>query len=290
MASPCTIELWGDHERIARAAMHAAQTEVLRIEAKYSRYRDDSVTTAINQAAGRSATPIDAETAALLQFAATCYRDSDGLFDITSGVLRRAWRFDAQAVPPSVDAVAALLPLIGWPQVQLDARSVYLPRVGMELDFGGFGKEYAADRAAAVLHEHDCAHALVNLGGDVRALDAQADGSPWRVAIRHPRIDGAIVARMDLHVGALATSGDYERFIEHEGQRYCHVLDPRTGWPVRCAQSVSVLSPLCVAAGAHATIAMLRGDGGHDYLEGAGVPYLLIARDGRARGNESAAR
>jgi hypothetical protein len=124
----------------------------------------------------------------------------------------------------------------------------------MELDFGGIGKEYAADRAAAVLAQSGVEYALVNLGGDVRVVGPQADGAPWRIGIRHPREPNRVLATIALSEGALATSGDYERFFELEGKRYCHILDPRAGRPVDTFQSVSVVAPLCVVAGSCATI------------------------------------
>jgi hypothetical protein len=149
MATEHELQVDAPDERGARRAADAAIADVLRIEAKYSRYRDDSVTTAINRAAGGAPVAIDAETAALLRYAAQCHALSDGAFDITSGVLRRAWNFRAQ--PPKLPdpaAIDAALALIGWPRVEWDERSVRLPDKGMEIDFGGIGKEYAADRAA----------------------------------------------------------------------------------------------------------------------------------------------
>src|SRR6185295_7994355 len=152
------------------AAAEAAIAELRRIEAKYSRYRDDSVIGQINARAGRGeALAVDAETAALLHFAAQLHADSGGRFDITSGVLRRAWDF-ASGQLPSAAQIERLRPLVGWPQVQWDGHSIALPRAGMALDFGGIGKEYAADRCAALLAERGIVHGFVELGGDIRVL------------------------------------------------------------------------------------------------------------------------
>jgi len=150
----------------------------------------------------------------------------------------------------------------------------------MEIDFGGIGKEYAADRAATVCVEHGILHGLVNLGGDVRATGPQPDGAPWRVGIRHPRRDGLAIATVLLESGAVATSGDYERYVEIEGRRYCHILDPRTGLPVTHWQSVSVVAPLCVMAGSCATIAMLLERDGQTFLREQGFRYLAVNADG----------
>ena len=281
MAAEHEIQLAAADLERARHAADAAIADVRRIEAKYSRYRDDSVTTRINRAAGGAPVTIDAETAALLRYADQCHAQSGGLFDITSGVLRSVWDFKRE--PPSLPAPAeikAAIALVAWQSVEWDAHSIRLPRAGMEIDFGGIGKEYAADRVATICLEHGIRHGLVNLGGDVRAIGPQADGTPWRVGIRHPRCDGAAIAGFDLAAGALATSGDYERYFEIGGERYCHILNPKTGMPVTHWQSVSVVSPLCVVAGSCATIAMLLEGGAAAFLDAQPVRWLGVARDG----------
>jgi thiamine biosynthesis lipoprotein len=153
----------------------------------------------------------------------------------------------------------------------------------MEIDFGGIGKEYAADRAGAALVEHGARHGFVNLGGDVRVIGPAPDGTPWRIAVQHPRgAAGEILAHLDVTSGALATSGDYERYFVVEGRRYCHIMDPRTGWPVTAWQSVSVVAPLAVAAGACTTIAMLHDvEAGLEFLQAQGVRYLAVDATGR---------
>jgi thiamine biosynthesis lipoprotein len=290
MAAEHELALWTVDPTLARKAAEAAIADVQRIEAKYSRYRDDSLTTRINRAAGGLPVPIDGETAALLRYADECHTLSEGLFDITSGVLRRAWSFrQADAAIPAAAALADLTARIGWGAVEWDARSIRLPRAGMEIDFGGIGKEYAADRVATICLEHGIRHGLVNLGGDLRAIGPQGDGAPWRVGIRHPRRAGDAVAGFDLAAGALATSGDYERFVEIAGQRYCHILNPRTGMPVAHWQSVSVIGSLCVVAGSCATIAMLLEARAPAFLANQDVTWLAVAADGTLHGNALAA-
>ncbi|KQV78556.1 thiamine biosynthesis protein ApbE [Massilia sp. Root351] len=276
MASPCQVLLAAAGEAEARALAQAAIAEVLRIETKYSRYRADSVVSAINGGAGRGPVQLDPETLALLQYAGQLFELSGGLFDITTGVLRKAWNFSVPRVP-APDELAPLLALTGWRRVERDAGSVRLPQAGMELDFGGFGKEYAADRAAAILQAQGVQSGYVNLGGDLRVLGPQPDGSPWRIGIQHPRPEGEhdqTMASIDVSSGALATSGDYERYFELDGRRYCHILDPASGYPVTAWRSVSVLAPLTVAAGACATIAMLKGPQGLDFLAASGNAWL----------------
>jgi thiamine biosynthesis lipoprotein len=280
MAAAHELTLAAADAALAQRAAEAAIADVHRIEAKYSRYRADSVLSRINATAGGNSVDIDDETAALLAYADRCHRQSEGAFDITSGVLRRAWNFraDTPALPdPRVlDEARAL---VGWQDVEWDAHRVRLPRPGMELDLGGIGKEYAADRAATILSAHGIAHALVNLGGDVRSVGTQPDGRSWRVGLAHPRVHGGVIGEVELSGGAVATSGDYERYFVLDGRRYCHILDPRSGWPVDHWQSASVLAPLCTLAGSLATMAMLRADA-EAFLRAQGVRFLLVDRDG----------
>jgi FAD:protein FMN transferase len=220
-----------------------------------------------------------------LRYADQCYRLSGGIFDITSGVLRRAWDF--RRVParlPTATELASAVSSIGWCDVEWGERAIRLPRAGMEIDLGGVGKEYAADRMATLCMEYGLQHALVNLGGDVRVPGPQQDGSSWHVGIRHPRRDGEVVATLEMAVGALATSGDYERFFDIGGVRYCHLLNARSGWPVRHWQSISVAAPLCIVAGSCSTIAMLLESAGEAFLASQGADYLAIAADGALTG------
>jgi thiamine biosynthesis lipoprotein len=289
MAAENELQLWADDASLAGRAADAAMGDVLRIEAKYSRYRDDSMVTRINRAAGRQAVAIDGETAALLAYADRCHALSDGLFDITSGVLRRIWDF--KRTPPALPSpadIAQTLALIDWASVEWSEHSIRLPVPRMEIDFGGIGKEYAADRAATICQEHGIAHGLVNLAGDIRILGPNPDGTPWRIGIRQPRPyanEGvAAIAGIDVSSGAIATSGDYERYLEVDNRRYCHIMNPRTGWPVSHWRSITVLAPLCVVAGACATIAMLFESRAAAFLETQSVHWLGISTDGASFG------
>jgi len=285
MGSPNELQIWHDDERRSRMLADTAIADVRRIEAKYSRYRGDSVTSRINGAAGGTAVAIDAETYALLGYADRCHRLSAGRFDITSGVLRHAWDF-RRSPPrlPDETEVAAVTALIDWPSVEWSPRSVRLPRRGMEIDFGGIGKEYATNQMATICHDSGAPHTLANLGGDVRAAGPQPDGSPWRVGISHPRQADAIMATVEIDGGAVATSGDYQRFFDLDGRRYCHIIDARSGRPVTHWQSISVLAPLCVLAGSCATIAMLLEEDGEAFLGREGVPYLAVDAAGVRHG------
>jgi FAD:protein FMN transferase len=278
MASPCTLQLDGQDESLMRRAANLAMAEVKRIEQKYSRYQPHSVVSRINQAAGSAPVTVDEETSGLLAYADQLWALSDGLFDITSGVLRQGWDF-RQARIPSRETLERLLPLVNWRRVERADDQVRLAQTGMELDFGGFGKEYAADRAALTLRESGMEHALVNLGGDLHALGTRGlpeiRGESWHIDIQHPRPEpaalGTSIAFLPLGRGGLATSGDYERFFIQDGRRYCHVLNPRTGMPVSALQSISVLAATTSAAGAITTIAMLKEHEATRWLDTQGI-------------------
>lgn len=280
MACPCEIRIAGLPEVASQIAAHAAIAEVRRIEHKYSRYRDDSIVSQINAAAGSGiAIEVDEETAQLLSFAQALHQQSEGLFDITSGVLRKVWDFKAAQLPTQ-QAITDILQLVDMRLCRINARKILLTVKSMQLDFGGFGKEYAADRAASVLQQHGVAYGFVNLGGDIHVLGPLPTGEPWSIGIVHPRNPEGLIAEVKLYKGAVATSGDSERYMEVDGKRYCHVLSPKTGWPAQGWQSISVIAANTVMAGALTTIAMLKEAEAINFLKGYGLPYLAVRSDG----------
>jgi thiamine biosynthesis lipoprotein len=284
MGSPCELQIVADDARVAQRGFGVARAEVERLEQRYSRYRVDSLLSQINRvAAAGGRIELDAETGALLDYAAACYVESGGLFDVTSGILRRAWNF-ARSELPEPGRVQALLERVGWDKLDWNPPSLGFPLAGMELDLGGIVKEYAADRVAALCREAGVWSGLVNLGGDIRIVGPRPDGQPWRVGIRDPRRHDRLVRTLELESGALATSGDYERCIVIDGVRFGHLLNPRTGWPVRRLASVSVVAPHCVVAGSAATIALLKEESGPAWLEQLGLPCHWIDVDGNTGG------
>ena len=280
MGSACEVVLASHTQNEAESMAKLAIDEVLRIERKYSRYTTDSIIAKINQQAGRGALQCDDETWALFQFATQLFDKSDGLFDITSGVLRQAWDFKKPEVPTS-QKLEVLLPLVGWQNVVLQDQSIALPLAGMEVDLGGFGKEYAADRAAQVLKEKGVTHGYVNLAGDMRFLGPKPTGEPWMIGIQDPRVRDQVVATLPITQGSLATSGDYERYFELNGQRYCHVLNPKTGMPVSYWRSVSVTSPATVVSGCTTTMVMLKEADGLAFLQATGFDFFAIDHTGK---------
>lgn len=283
MGSVCELKLYIPHSKKPKQIISTLLAEVSRLEEKYTRYKETSVTTKINNNAGKQATTLDNESLQLLHYANTLYEQSGGMFDITSGILRKAWDFKS-GILPSNEALSTLLPHIGWNRVSLENNSIYLPDAQMEIDFGGYVKEYAADALATLCAQLEVHQGLINLGGDIRILGPHPNGDAWRVGIQHPRELNKAITAIDIYEGAIATSGDYERFMMIDGIRYCHLLNPHTGQSIQPKfASVSIIAQQCIVAGSFTSIAMLRSASENseesDWIHQQDIPYLAIAQD-----------
>ena len=273
MASPCEVIIETDDHNEAEQIAKVVAAEAWRIEQKFSRYRDDNITYKINTSNGE-AIEVDAETARLLDFSDQLFQMSDGMFDVTSGVLRKAWRFDQSDNIPDQHQIEELLPIIGWDKVSWNNPDLKLVS-GMEIDLGGIGKEYAVDRCAQLVREISRASVLINLGGDIAISDARVDGARWTIG-RLSSDPSAPIGVIKLKQGALATSGDEHRYLEKNGKRYCHVLNPKTGWPVEDPpHTISVTAPTCIEAGMLSTLALLQGSKAEEFLKAQEVPYWI---------------
>lgn len=264
MASPCEILIDTKDLSLATHLATVASNEAWRIEDSYSRYLKNNQIHRINNAGG-SMVSVDSELALLLNFADTCWNLSDGTFDITSGVLRRAWRFDGSDQIPVQSELEQLLPLVGWNKVLWDGENITIP-ANMEIDLGGLGKEFAVDRAAKLINAISDVPVLINYGGDLRANKAPTAEDSWQVGIEnYAHSDTSAI--IELASGSLATSGDARRYLLKDGVRYGHILDPRTGWPVpNAAKSITVARNQCIEAGMLATLSLLKGSGAEDFL------------------------
>ncbi len=276
MGTRCELRLYANSPETAAVAAHSVVADVERLEGLYSRYRDSSFLAQINRVAalGGSIT-VDPETSLLLGYAETCYHESGGLFDVTSGILRRAWDFKSGTLPDPAH-VKTLLAHTGWQKLRWQAPHLEFPEPGMELDFGGIVKEYAADRAATLCEEAGVSHGMINLGGDIRIIGPHPDERPWQIGISNPAQPDRPVQVLEVATGALASSGDYQRCITLDGVRYSHLLNPFTGWPVRHLAAVSVIADFCVIAGSASTIGMLMDATGKEWLQQLGLPHLWV--------------
>ena len=273
MASDCEVLFDDMSLEQALSLGLAACEETRRIETKFSRYRDDNIVHRINHSRGEDIR-VDDETADLLDFAQQLHELSGGRFDISSGVLRKIWTFDGSDKVPDEARIRDCLRFVGWDK--LTWRRPFLAlQPGMEIDFGGIGKEYAVDKVFDLLTK-DCDKALlVNFGGDLRARGPRGDGSAWQVGVE--QLVKEQPSLLEISGGAMATSGDSRRYLLRDGIRYSHILDPRTGWPVREApRSVTAVAPTCVEAGAYASLALMMGAGAEQFLDEQKIQYWSI--------------
>ncbi|TQV87135.1 FAD:protein FMN transferase [Aliikangiella coralliicola] len=302
MGGPCELRFFHHSEKSVRKVFDACRNEVLRFEKKYSRYLEDSVLSKINQHS--NATKVDSETTAILNYAQTAYQISDGLFDISSGVLRTIWDFKSKLIPEQ-KVVNNCLKRIGWNKINWNDGEISVPK-DMELDFGGIVKEYAADAVKNIALNSGITNGLINLGGDIVAIGSElteetklsssislkeSNGSAfadsdysanqgWPIGIRHPDNSDKACCRINLLHGAVATSGDYEKFFIQNGRRYCHIFNPKTGYPVSNAASVTVIAPLCIVAGTLSTLGMLLPvKDAIAFLKQSEVTFILTYRE-----------
>jgi len=277
MGSPCELALYLDDESATNIVAEIRQL-IDRLEAKYSRYQTTSILSQINASAGNpDGFSVDEETQGILNYAKVLYEQSDGYFDITSGILRKIWDFKEAKIPTDEQREAALA-FVGWQKINWTPPILTIPS-GMELDLGGIVKEYAADAVANFCRQQNIHHGLVNLGGDIHVIGPHFSGKPWVVGIQNPHQAKKAVAKLEIFQGAIATSGDYERCIVIDGKRYSHLLNPFTAHPIFSNwASVSVIAPQCVVAGSFSTIALLKSEKSNDWLEESGLAYLRVTQ------------
>lgn len=287
MGCPCELKLYAINAGQASFGFNIVVNEVERLEQKYSHYRSGSELLEIQQQAAQTGgLRPDPETAALLNYGETQFHLSNGMFDITAHKLSSLWD-RAQSLPKQAE-IDKTLRKTGWGRVHWDGTNLEIP-AGMSFDLGGVVKEYAADRAAHLLKKAGFESGYVDLGGDLHILGPHPDGKSWQVGIRGPHSGGSAIAAVELNSGGLASSGDYERFSEINGQQYGHIINPLTGWPVNRERehlaAVSALAPSCLLAGSVTTLAMLAGlRQGLALLEESGLPWLAVDMKGSIRG------
>ena len=245
------ISIYGEEASRAADLTAVIQQDFQRLHHKLHAWNEDSDLSRLNRAfASGESVPIDPELAQLIRHAQQFSAQSDGLFNPAIGLLIGHWGFQRDMFKP-VDIDHATIEKLVATNPQMQDIILHESASGIEassrnpavrLDFGGYAKGYALDRAAAYLKAQGANNALINIGGNVIALGSHGERN-WHVGIQHPRKPGAI-ASLDLEDGwAIGTSGDYQRYFELEGKRYCHVLDPRNGFPAQHTQAVTVLLP-----------------------------------------------
>ena len=257
----------------------AAVAWVNAFEAKYSRFRPDSLISRINAAAGRTWVEIDAEMEGLLKLCDTLHFMTQGVLDPTALPLIKLWTYKSEKPRiPEAAEIAAARALVGWKKVQRAAGKVFLPEAGMALDFGGFGKEYAVDIVAQLAGDHGIPAALVDFGHDLRAVGAPPGRPAWHIGLEDPLKPGAAAGSIGVVGKGVASSGDYLRCFTIAGKRYGHIVDPRTGWPVSngCVQA-TVIAGTCLQAGVLSTTAFVLGvPKGVEFIQASAAAEGLI--------------
>lgn len=278
MGCPASAKFYAKNKAFADSFFLEITSEAHRLDLKYSNYTAHSFTADINRSAGnKDGIIVDDETAGLLDYATECFDLSDGLFDITAGSLFKAWDFHTQKTPSKAD-LAKVMKTVGWQKVKWKRPLLFLPLKGMTLDFGGVVKEYAVDRIVGLCRQNGIEHGLIELGGDLALIGPHADGRPWNIGVRMPQAQDNF--GIELMSGAVATSGDYERFIQVGDKRLSHIINPKTGHPTESVSTVTVIADHCLVAGSLTTIAFLKGAEGAKWLEDQGTPYLFALNKG----------
>jgi FAD:protein FMN transferase len=288
MGTRCAVQYVapaGDEQ--ASAFERAAVGWVSAFEAKFSRFRPDSLISRINAAAGQYWVEVDPEMEGLLQLADTLYVMTHGVLDPTALPLIQLWNFKAEnpRVPTAME-IAGARGLVGWKNVQREPGKVFLPLRGMALDFGGFGKEYAVDLVAQLAVDRGITAVLVDFGHDLRAIGTPPGRIAWHIGLEDPKHPGQPAGSVGLTGRGIASSGDYLRCFHAGGKRYGHIIDPRTGYPVDngCLQA-TVIASSCLQAGVLSTAAFVLGlKEGMALIESCpGADGLIVTDQARAQ-------
>ncbi len=257
------VTIFVDEEIEGDPLVREAFDKVRALEKVMSRFVTNSDVDKINQQAGKEPVEVDPRTFYVIEKSLYFGEASQGKFDVTIAPLLNLWGFGTgeEREPPEGEEIEEVLPLVDYQEIELDEEnmSVFLPREEMALDLGGIAKGYIVDEIAEFLEGEGVEHGTVNAGGDIRALGTRLDGNPWRIGITHPRDRENIIAVIPVTQEAIVTSGDYERYFNHEGERYHHILDPDTGQPAGEVLSVTVVAPDCITADSLSTAVFVLG-------------------------------
>ncbi len=292
MDTPVRVVVYAGR-REAGAATDAAIEQIARLESLWHPGRPDSDVARVNAAAGTEPVSVAPETLELAQIAVQVARETGGAFDPTIGPLSAAWGFGEGGRVPGATELASARALVDWRDLHVDseAGTIFLARPGMQVEFGAVAKGLAARLVRDNLAEAGVSAALVQLGGSIALLGERPQGGPWQIAVQHPRDPQGFLATLSLEEGFADTAGDYQRFFEHDGVRYHHILDPATGLPAAGMASVTVVASRGELADAYATAAFVLGmEEGYRFLLEHGVEGLLVSDSGEVRMTPGMAR
>ena len=258
MGTVITVKFYGE-ERDPGPLMELAFAAIDRVDTLMSRHLEASELSRINRLAADQVVSTVPEMSQVLERAQYFSGLSGGAFDVTVGAVSRLWDFPNARVPPAAARIAALLPLVGHRQLQVQDGRVFFRHPGIYLDLGAVGKGFAVDQAVAALQAAGVACGLVDVSGNIRFWGRKPDGWPWRLGVQHPRLADQQIEVEDLGLPALSTSGDYEQYFEYQGERFHHLLDPATGYPARRAISATVWTTTATDADILSTTVFVLG-------------------------------
>lgn len=262
MGSHFDISVTANTQNQADEYIDIAIDEIRRIERVISSWDKNSFTSKINKNAGLKAVEVPRELYYLIERTLKISKLTDGAFDISFAAVDKIWKFDGSVTQmPSKEIVKKSVSKVGYQYIRLDKsnHSVFLTKKGMKIGFGAIGKGYAADRAKQKLQKLGVKSGIINASGDMRVWGKQSNGDDWQVAIVNPFNKKKLFASFPINTGAVVTSGDYEKFITLNGERYAHIIDPRTGYPSKGILSVTVFAPVAELADALATSVFVMG-------------------------------
>lgn len=278
MGTNCNLVVVSDRDQAdeAGAILASAESELRRLEALLSTWIEASPISRFNESSADQPIEFPPELAEVLSASRVLHRDTQGVFDITARPLIELWRLAAETgIPPSPEHLHAARAESNWDHIRLAGRTASKLLTTTRVDIDGIAKGYAIDRALAILQGSEARGGLVEVGGDLRVFGESPESDFWTVAIRSPFQDRPW-AEIELQEGAVCTSGDYARFIEISGQRFSHIIDPRTGLPTDETHAVTVVGPDAASADAWATALSVLGPAGLELLEDNDLEALIV--------------
>ncbi|THV62193.1 FAD:protein FMN transferase [Chryseobacterium candidae] len=263
MGNAFEITVVDESEKNAYLHIDAAVAEIQRIENLLTTFSENSQTSLINNNAGLEPVKVDREVFDLIERSVRISRITDGYFDISYGGIDKGfWNFDRNMKQlPDPKTIKEHLKLVNYENIILNSRdqSVFLKEQGMRIGFGGIGKGYAAEMAKRMLQKRGVESGIVNASGDLTAWGVQSNGKPWTIGIADPDYSGQPFSYMNITDMAVATSGNYEKFVMIDGKKYSHTINPKTGMPVSGIKSVTIFCPNAEIADAMATPVGIMG-------------------------------
>lgn len=262
MGSSFDITVVGQNKQSCNHSIDLAVAEIRRIEKLISSWDRQSETSALNRQAGKAAVEVSPELYTLIERSLSISRITDGAFDISYAAMDKIWKFDGSvAQMPDPARIQNSVKRVGYQNIKLNkpAQTVFLKHKGMKIGFGAIGKGYAADRAKALLQQHQVQAGIINASGDLTAWGKRPNGKPWKIAITNPLNKHKVFATLPVRNQAIVTSGNYEKYLILNGERYTHIIDPRTGYPSKGLVSVTILAPKAELADALATSVFVMG-------------------------------